>query len=326
MKIIVVGLGSMGKRRIRLIKRINSEAVVIGVDRREDRREEVKALYGVDTFLSIEEALGVHRDVICALVCTAPLSHNVVINECLRNGLHVFTEINLVSDGYKANMDLAEKKGLKLFLSSTFLYREEIRYIDKEVKKNKNKVNYIYHIGQYLPDWHPWESYKDFFVSNKRTNGCREIMAIELPWIIEVFGEIIDCKVVSNNISDLQIDYSDNYIIQTIHNNGNKGVLIVDIVNPRAGREFVVYGEHFNIRWNGTPQSLTKYQKGEDVNIKLYDIIDKIENYSSFVIENAYESELEEFFEVINTSKKQRYGFEKDLKVLQLIDEIEGIR
>ena len=35
-------------------------------------------------------------------------------------------------------------------------------------------------LGQYLPDWHPWESYKSFFVSNKKTNGCRELFAIEL--------------------------------------------------------------------------------------------------------------------------------------------------
>ena len=44
-------------------------------------------------------------------------------------------------------------------------------------------VNYIYHIGQYLPDWHPWENYKNFFVGDKRTGGVREIFGIDLPWL-----------------------------------------------------------------------------------------------------------------------------------------------
>ena len=40
MNILVVGLGSMGKRRIRLLKRFNEVSSIIGVDGREDRRKE----------------------------------------------------------------------------------------------------------------------------------------------------------------------------------------------------------------------------------------------------------------------------------------------
>ena len=53
-------------------------------------------------------------------------------------------------------------------MSSTLQYRKEIQFIKEEVKKVSGKVNYIYHVGQYLPDWHPWENYKDFFVGDAR--------------------------------------------------------------------------------------------------------------------------------------------------------------
>ncbi|MDE6927475.1 MAG: hypothetical protein K2P06_01985, partial [Muribaculaceae bacterium] len=66
---------------------------------------------------------------------------------------------------------------------------------------------YIYHVGQYLPEWHPWENYQDFFVGDKRTNGCREIMAIEFPWLIETFGEIREVSVLHDKMSHLNIDY-----------------------------------------------------------------------------------------------------------------------
>ena len=52
------------------------------------------------------------------MVCTAPLTHAGIITELLQNGLPVFTELNLVPDGYEENIALAKEKGLPLFLSS----------------------------------------------------------------------------------------------------------------------------------------------------------------------------------------------------------------
>ena len=54
MKIVVIGLGSMGKRRIRLIKELYPEYEIIGVDGREDRRNEASELFGISCFESVE--------------------------------------------------------------------------------------------------------------------------------------------------------------------------------------------------------------------------------------------------------------------------------
>ena len=188
MNILVIGLGSMGKRRVRLVQEMFPNYVIYGVDGRKDRREEASRLHGIKCTDSIHKAAREYS-IDAAFICTSPLSHNSIIKDCLLNNWNVFTELNLVEDGYKENMALAKKNGCVLFLSSTFFYREEIRYIRSQIDENR-KWNYVYHIGQYLPDWHPWENYKEFFIGNKRTNGCRDIMAIELPWITKTFGEI----------------------------------------------------------------------------------------------------------------------------------------
>ena len=232
MKIVVIGLGSMGKRRIRLIKEMYPEFQIAGIDGREDRRNEAISKHGITCYETITD---IKEKMDCAFVCTSPLSHADIITECLDKGWHVFTEINLVADRYADNIRLAQEKNRILFLSSTFLYREEINYIRSKIEKEK-KWNYIYHVGQYLPTWHPWENYKDFFVGNERTNGCRELMAIEFPWLAETFGEIASVNAVSDKMSDLDIGYSDNYMIQIRHENGNKGVVIVDVVSPVAVR------------------------------------------------------------------------------------------
>jgi len=327
MRVILIGLGSMGKRRIRLLQKRTDVELIVGVDSNLERRKEAEEVCGILTADSISEAIE-SNTFDYAFICTSPLSHNAIIKECLNNNLHVFTEINLVSDGYEENIALFKEKNLILFLSSTFLYREEIQYIQNKVKTQTKPVNYIYHIGQYLSDWHPWEQYNNFFVGNKRTNGCREIMAIEMPWLSETFGRIENIESVHDKISCLQVDYDDNYIINIKHKNGNKGTLIIDVVSRRAVRNFEAYSEDLYISWNGTPQGLNEYNIAtkEFENIQLYDDVEHRDGYQTTIIENAYEHEIEEFFSVIRGERKQTYGFEKDLITLRWIDKIEGIQ
>ena len=319
MNIAVIGLGSMGKRRVRLIKELYPDYNIAGIDGREDRREEASSQFGIKCTDSIE-GIG---PVDCAFICTSPLSHNSLIHECLLKGWNVFTELNLVPDGYQENMSLAKEVGKTLFLSSTFFYREEIRYIRSKITDDK-KWNYSYHIGQYSPDWHPWESYNDFFLGDKRTNGCREIMAIELPWLTGTFGEVETVNVLGDKLTGLNIDYKDNFIIQLQHKNGNKGSLIVDVVSPVAVRKLEVYSEGAYVSWNGTPESIAEFDADRKklVPVTLREQTEHMDGYSAFVVENAYKNEIQEFFNVVNGVVPAQYGFEQDLKVLKLIDTI----
>ena len=322
MNIIVIGLGSMGKRRIRLIHELYPEYTIIGVDSREDRRKEAQDTLGIQCFSSIED---VDVKIECAFVCTSPLSHSKVISICLDRGWNVFTELNLVADGYDENIRLAEQRKVKLFLSSSFCYREEIKNIKSRINMN-DRWNYIYHIGQYLPDWHPWESYNDFFIGNKKTNGCREIMAIELPWLVETFGKIKSVDSCSDKMTDLHIQFNDNYFIRVDHESGCKGVIIVDVVSPVPVRRFEAYGENRYISWNGTPESLNalnpETKKLEPV--VLSEQTERNMNYSSFIVENMYKNEIRDFFEYVINDKQPVYSFEKDKVILDVIDTIEG--
>ena len=323
MKVIVIGLGSMGKRRIRLIRQLDETIEIVGVDSREDRRRDAQSLYHIGTAESIEEC---SNGAVAAFVCTSPLSHHVIITECLNQELHVFTELNLVADDYDKNMQLASEKGLKLFLSSTILYRDEVKYINRRVASSKGRVNYTYHVGQYLPDWHPWENYKDFFVGDARTNGCREFLAIELPWIQKVFGEISEVEVRKSKNSSLNLSYNDNYMILIEHMSGAKGMLAVDVLSRKAVRTLEVYSEDLYLSWDGSGNGLYDYdiEKKEDCHVELYEKVDHQEGYNQSIVENAYLSEVERFFSYIAGEKIPEYGFVEDKKTIKWLDLIEG--
>lgn len=322
MNICVIGLGSMGKRRIRLLKRIPQIENIYGIDLSAERRNVVSLEFNIGCYESLEKLTSEHR-IDAAVISTSPLSHEKIITSCLENELHVFTEINLVDDGYERNIKLAEKKKKLLFLSSTFLYRKEIQEIQKMI--GTNAFNYIYHVGQYLPDWHPWESYKDFFVSDKRTNGCRELLAIELPWLIETFGTVEKLSCFKRKMTDLDFDYDDAYTIILKHKNGSIGSLNVDIVSRIAKRNLCVYNQYHYIEWNGTPDSLQVLDVGrkEFQKVSTYTSSEHNDMYAKNIIEDAYFDELLNFIRSIIGEEVPKYSFSKDKDVIHLINQIE---
>ena len=320
MKIVVIGLGSMGKRRIRLLREMYPAFAVCGVDGREDRRSEAAKQHDIPCFSSPEEA---GEGIDCAFICTSPLFHAALVSDCLARGWHTFVELNLVADGYEENMRLAKERGCLLFLSSPFLYREENRFIIGKVG-GKGPWNYLYHVGQYLPDWHPWEDYRGFFAGDRRSNGVRELLSIELPWLTAAFGEIEKARALSGRMTSLEIDFDDNFLIELQHKNGNKGVLAVDLVCPVAVRRFEAYAENAYLAWNGTPDSLYEFDPAtrRAERVELREKTEHAAGYRDFIVENAYKNELRAFFAAVLEKKEPSYGFEQDRKTIAVMDSI----
>ena len=326
MRGIVVGLGSMGKRRIRLMRQFFDSVELCGVDSNPERREQAKELFGIPCFAGLEEALR-EFGADCGFVCTSPLSHAAIIRSMLQAGLNVFTEINLVADDYAENTALAAQKGLLLFLSSTPLYRRETGYIREAVAQAGCPLVYRYHVGQYLPDWHPWENYRDFFVGDRRTGGCREIFGIELPWLCDAFGEIESLLQVSAlRQTSLAIDYPDSWLVTVRHSGGTIGQLAVNVVSRKAVRDLEIVGEKLYLRWGGTPSSLSvyDYEQGQDRAVNTYESVQHDSRYAENIVENAYVDELAAFFDSLAGKPARRHTFERDGELLALIDRIEA--
>ncbi|CZR10744.1 Predicted dehydrogenase [Trichococcus flocculiformis] len=323
MKIAVIGLGSMGKRRIRLMQGSFPEIELVGIDGRADRQSEVEEIYNISCFSSLTEAWT--SDLNGVVISTSPLSHEAIIKEALHLNVHVFTEINLLNHYYDEVMALANEKKLHLYLSSTFLHRKEIAYMAERIMEDQ-KVTYRYHVGQYLADWHPWESYKDFFVSHKETNGCREIFAIELPWLTTVFGDIVSAEVNHSKISNLEIDYPDTYSVLLKHESGITGTLNVNIVSRIAKRELEIIGESTQIEWRGTPDSLEEWshEAKQMQAVSLYDTFEHQEGYAKNIIEDAYLEEIKEYIALLRGDiQDTKYSFEQDKKVIDWIHTFE---
>jgi len=163
----------------------------------------------------------------------------------------VFTELNLTSDKYDEIKSVAEEHNAIIFISSTLVYKRQMEIFKNITSELDRPLTYIYHVGQYLPDWHPWENYRDFFVGKKETNGIRELLAIQLPWIVNTFGKVKDIKLKSQRCTRLEIDFPDSVVLNIEHENGNIGSFVVDVTSRKAVTRLEIIGEAVHVFWDG---------------------------------------------------------------------------
>ena len=322
MDTIIVGLGSMGCRRARLIKKMDESINIIGIDSNQERREKAEAELGIVTEDSIGKACEKY-ECEAAIISTSPLSHSSIINECLKNNLHVFTELNLVDDGYDENIELAARMKKVLFLSSTFMYRKEVEYIKGEALKHSKPISYIYHVGQYLPDWHPWEDVNDFYVSNPSTGGAREIVPYELTWITDLFGFPEEIKGYYRKTGEVGCEIDDSYT-SCLDYKDMIGTLLVDVISRYPARNLIINCQNGQIQWKWDNNRIEIYN-AKDGKTSYVDQAEQSHEagYSSMIGEEMYIEEIDKFLKGTKDPACYPNTLDKDVKVLELLYAIE---
>ena len=117
MKFLVVGLGSMGKRRIRnLLKLKIPVSNIFGFDTREDRCIEANEKYGIDTIDDYKKAIQL---VDTLIISTPPDKHLEYQKSAVSNSKHSFCEAGLFKDGLEEVLKEAKSKKVKVIASKS---------------------------------------------------------------------------------------------------------------------------------------------------------------------------------------------------------------
>lgn len=321
--ILVVGLGSMGKRRIRCLKELGC-ANIMGFDLREDRREEAKEKYMVEVVGNIDSAMIDKTDAI--IISTPPNKHNEYIKLAIEKRKPALVELSVILDGLEELNNLAKKQRVLIAPSCTTWFHPAIKDIKNLVISGKyGKVtNFSYHCGQYLPDWHPWENVKDYFVSEKETGGCREIISFELKFITDIVGFPKNITGFYGKTMDVGANIDDTYVI-CMDMDGSYGSMTVDVVSRCAIRSLILNMEYGQILW-----------RWDENIVRLYDAVNQrwinhtfsqgqsVENYNQNIREDMYIEETKAFIEAVNGKGKFPNNLDKDIRILGLLQEIEG--
>ncbi len=320
MKFLVVGLGSMGKRRIRNLKQLGHNDV-IGFDTREDRCKEANEKYQVSAFTDISNALKENPDAM--IISTPPDLHMKYAKIAIKNKIHFFTEASVVQDDMRDIIDELKNSDIIGLPSCTMRYHPIVVGVNNILKANKigKPLAFLYHSGQYLPDWHPWEDYRKFYVSKRETGACREIVPFELIWLTSTFGEINNVFGLKTKLSKLEADIDDIYSVLLEFQNGIKGNLTVDVIARFPYRQLKILGEDGVIFADWSHRTIGYYTKETGWNNTKIDdgVIEK--NYIHG--DGPYVEEMSMFVKSIKGEIEQPYTFEDDFKILKILESIE---
>jgi len=322
MNFCVIGLGSMGKRRIRNLQFLGYKNI-IGIDPREDRRIETKKKYGIEVYKTIDDIKLSNVDAI--IISVPPDRHLDYIKIAVDNKKPSFVEAGVISeDTYHAIKYNVDQK-VYIAPSCTLFFHPVIKDIYGIVKSQVyGKItNFSYHSGQYLPDWHPWESIKDFYVSNRLTGGAREIVPFELSWLTKVIGYPQEIKGFFQKTIEFGADIEDTYTF-VIKYADYSGTMLVDVVSRFATRSLILNLEKAQIRWNWEDGYFKLYESENNRWIQYNQPDVPAEpGYNKNITELMYINEMKSFIEGIDNPAYFPNTLEEDYQVLQLLDKIE---
>jgi predicted dehydrogenase len=258
MNYLVIGLGSMGKRRIRNLKALGV-APVAGLDPRADRRAEAAARYGIETFAGLEQAFHEFKPGVF-VISTPPDLHMHYAYEGLERGISCFIEASVV-DADRI-LELSRRiAGTSLIMapSCTMRYYAGPRRIKELLRVGAigKVLNINYHTGQYLPDWHPWESIESFYVSKRETGGAREIVPFELTWLDDIFGQPQVLACCKTKLTEMPADIDDIYHCLLKYEGNILANMTVEVVSrPKATRYMRILGSEGEIVFDGESNSV----------------------------------------------------------------------
>lgn len=328
MKFLVVGLGSMGKRRVRNLQALGFTEIA-GYDPRQDRREEAAEKYGIAIFDSYESAIAdFNPDAL--IISTGPALHMDYALPAAKRGVHCFVEASVVDRERILQLsDAIEGTPTVVAPSCTMAYypgpRKVRELIEQGVIGKPLNVNYL--TGQYLPDWHPWEHIQDFYVSTRETGGCREIVPFELTWLNQIFGEPAALACVKSKLTDMPADIDDIYhCLLRYPANVLANVTVEVISRPKAIRELHILGSEGRLVFSAD-ENCVRYIRSGDDDWTRWTVSSGTVEAGYINPEEPYISEMRDFIEAIRHRDPSLFPntLARDAAVLGLLNSLEEL-
>ena len=250
MKILVVGTGSMGRRRLRDLTCLAPGDVAL-FEPIAARANEAAQMFDVPHFSSFEEALDAGVDTL--VVSTPPAFHDRYLRQGIERELNIFAEVPFTLDRSTLEMLISDTDySAVIGISHTIRYYPPVRIVHDLLAAGQiGKPLYLeYSLGNYLPDWHPHEDYRTFYAQDERLGGAGMDMILhELGAIQWWMGSVQTVTARLEKISLLEVNGPDIHNILLKFDSAN-GYFHNDIIEQGTlGRHVRIAGDAGTLEW-----------------------------------------------------------------------------
>lgn len=327
MKVLMVGLGSIGQRHLRNIKRLyGDEAQILAYRVRGLKRTfsdtmqirenvSLEEEYKITRFDDLDEALAQKPEI--AFITNITKSHIPCALACAEAGCHLFLEkpVSDSMEGTRALRETARRQGVKVFVGYQNRLHPGIQYLKQFLDEGRigRVLSVRSVVGERLVTMHTYEDYKETYMARKDMGGgvLLNQMVHELDYLYYLFGmpaSVYACGGINGNLG---IDVEDNldavYRYET--ENGSFPVSVhADFYQSPPSRFVKVVGERGHIVVDLLKASVLQVVEDESRTIE----------YSDFTRNDMFVEELRLFMECVTKGTDEAIPLEDGIKSLQM--------
>ena len=319
--VLVVGLGSIGRRHVGIIKNLFPEINIVVLRHKQCDKNDIDKLGLYKCVTSIDEAVATNPQV--AIIANPATMHIEVAEKLANSGINLLIEkpISDSSKGVQKLIDTCHKNNIILmmaynlrFLPSLIKFKSQI-----QTKKIGNIYSIRSEIGQYLPSWRPDSDYRNGVSANKYLGGGVLLeLSHEIDYLRWIFGSVNWVKAHISKQSSLDIDVEDSAnIIIGFKSNGVGELtasLNMDFIRHDTTRKCFVIGEKGTLLWDGFLGKVKYFAKGDNDWSTIYS--------SKPDRDYSYKEEIKAFFSSIESNELPCISGDDGMQVIAIVEAI----
>ncbi len=319
MRVLVVGYGSIGKRHVSNLLKLDTISKIFiytGVKEKENFCH-AEAIQIIDSLACpLDDVLGCEQFDF-AVIANETYKHIDTAITLANKGLHLFIEKPLSHnlEGVEILKEIVEAKKLKVFIAYNLRFLGGIRKIKQILERGT--IGQLYfakiEVGQYLPDWRPNTDYrKSYSADIKKGGGVSLDLSHEIDYMRYLFGMPLSWKIFKTKVSDIEINSDDLFEGIYQFDNGFICNVHLDYLQKKQRRAIRIIGSDGSI----TADIINKY-----IEIVKDNEIQTLNDESLFNIGPTYMDELYYFIDVIKNDAYPLVSLNDGISILKMIED-----
>ncbi|MFN8414535.1 MAG: Gfo/Idh/MocA family oxidoreductase [Anaerolineales bacterium] len=252
MKFLIAGLGSIGRRHFRNLVALGEKDIVLLRTRKSTLPDDELAGYPVET--DLQEAIKKHKP--DAVIVANPTSmHLETAIPSAEAGCHILLEkpVSHSMVGLDVLQAVAEKSGSKILVGFQFRYHPTLNKAREIIQSKQVGEILSTHVrwGEYLPQWHPWEDYRQSYAARADLGGGVVVtLTHALDYLRYMIGDVKSLWSFNGHISPLEVNVEDVAEIGLRFSNGAIGGVHLNYVQRPPVHQLEIVGTSGTLRWD----------------------------------------------------------------------------
>jgi len=252
LKFLIAGLGSIGRRHFRNLIVLGEKDIVLLRTRKATLPDDELAGYPVETDLN--EALQKHRP--DAVIVANPTSMHVdVALPAAEAGCHILLEkpVSHSLERLDVLQQTVQKSGSKILVGFQFRYHPTLNEARELIHSGAlgKVLTFHAHWGEYLPQWHPWEDYRQGYAARADLGGGVIVtLTHPLDYLRYLLGEVEALWSFNGHSSPLEVDVEDVAEIGLKFASGAVGGVHVNFFQRPPVHRLEIVGTNGTLRWD----------------------------------------------------------------------------